>query len=305
VAAAGFRSTKGSPTADPAEGLVELNERFFRSGVGYQFLARRPRPQVSARDNPAAAPVSSGHRVVRHSGQRSASPACRCWVGHQSSTEFNKAVKHVLSVLVIAASLAVAASGRVQVQPGASPLRRHRPRLPRRIRSVPRCRRLCDARRACRPVRISHHQHKIGRLEHRGEHLATGNAIPAINPRGPASSAAARQIVPRFVADPPLEGDGFELSVPGRETVKPSWETGLLSRKRERICWGTEGSKRRPRDEMSLIVEGVVDSRMDVEKTLCGSRRLEPLHFVLSSPHNLMGSARSADQRCVNGVPAS
>src|ERR1700730_15586248 len=25
-----------------------------------------------------------------------------------------------------------------------------------------------------------------------------------------------------------LEGDGFELSVPGRETVKPSWETGLL-----------------------------------------------------------------------------
>ena len=38
------------------------------------------------------------------------------------------------------------------------------------------------------------------------------------------------------------EGDGFELSVPGRETVKPSWETGLLSRKRERICWGTEGS---------------------------------------------------------------
>src|SRR5204863_7938607 len=31
----------------------------------------------------------------------------------------------------------------------------------------------------------------------------------------------------------------FELSVPGRETVKPPWETGLLPRKRERICWGT------------------------------------------------------------------
>jgi hypothetical protein len=29
-----------------------------------------------------------------------------------------------------------------------------------------------------------------------------------------------------------LEGDGFELSVPGRETFKLSWETGLLSRKR-------------------------------------------------------------------------
>src|SRR6266446_9196481 len=46
--------------------------------------------------------------------------------------------------------------------------------------------------------------------------------------------------------DSPLEGDGFELSVPGRETVKPSWETGLLSRKRERICWGTEGSNPSP-----------------------------------------------------------
>jgi len=40
---------------------------------------------------------------------------------------------------------------------------------------------------------------------------------------------------------------------------------------------------------MSLIIEGVVDGRMNPEKTLCGSRRLEPLHFVLSSPHNLMG----------------
>ena len=45
----------------------------------------------------------------------------------------------------------------------------------------------------------------------------------------------------RGFADSAVEGDGFELSVPGRETVKPSWETGLLSRKRERICWGTEG----------------------------------------------------------------
>jgi hypothetical protein len=51
--------------------------------------------------------------------------------------------------------------------------------------------------------------------------------------------------MPKFT-DSPLEGDGFELSVPGRETVKPSWETGLLSRKRERICWGTEGSNPSP-----------------------------------------------------------
>jgi len=28
----------------------------------------------------------------------------------------------------------------------------------------------------------------------------------------------------RFASDSPLEGDGFELPVPGRETVKPSWE---------------------------------------------------------------------------------
>ena len=28
----------------------------------------------------------------------------------------------------------------------------------------------------------------------------------------------------RFAADSLQEGDGFELPVPGRETVKPSWE---------------------------------------------------------------------------------
>src|SRR5437867_1107928 len=50
----------------------------------------------------------------------------------------------------------------------------------------------------------------------------------------------------RGFADSAVEGDGFELSVPGRETVKPSWETGLLSRKRERICWGTESSNPSP-----------------------------------------------------------
>ncbi len=40
---------------------------------------------------------------------------------------------------------------------------------------------------------------------------------------------------------------------------------------------------------MSLMVEGVVDGGMDVEKTLRGTRRLEPLHLALSSPHDLMG----------------
>jgi hypothetical protein len=41
---------------------------------------------------------------------------------------------------------------------------------------------------------------------------------------------------------------------------------------------------------MSLMVEGVVDSGMDGEKTLGGSSRLEPLHLALSSPHDLMGA---------------
>ena len=39
---------------------------------------------------------------------------------------------------------------------------------------------------------------------------------------------------------------------------------------------------------MSLMVEGVVDGGMDVEKTLRGSGRLEPLHLALSSLHRLM-----------------
>jgi hypothetical protein len=39
---------------------------------------------------------------------------------------------------------------------------------------------------------------------------------------------------------------------------------------------------------MALEVEGVVDGRVHAEKTLRGARRLEPLHFALSSPHRLM-----------------
>src|ERR1700722_8523395 len=57
--------------------------------------------------------------------------------------------------------------------------------------------------------------------------------------------------------------------------------------------FGSEDAKGRPRDQMSLMVEGVVYSGMDIEKVLGGSRRLEPLHLALSSPNNLMGvSAR-------------
>jgi hypothetical protein len=41
------------------------------------------------------------------------------------------------------------------------------------------------------------------------------------------------------------------------------------------------------------MVEGVVDGGMDVEKPLRGSRRLEPLHLALPSPHDLMGVFRA------------
>jgi hypothetical protein len=40
---------------------------------------------------------------------------------------------------------------------------------------------------------------------------------------------------------------------------------------------------------MSLMVESIVDGGMDVKKPLRGSRRLEPLHLALWSPHDLVG----------------
>ena len=40
---------------------------------------------------------------------------------------------------------------------------------------------------------------------------------------------------------------------------------------------------------MALQVEGVVNRSVNAEETLGRSRRLEPLHLALSSPHDLMG----------------
>ena len=54
-------------------------------------------------------------------------------------------------------------------------------------------------------------------------------------------------------------------------------------------CFSSEDPKGRPRDEMSLMVEGVVNGGIDIQKTLRGSRRLESLHLAFSSPHDLMG----------------
>ena len=103
-----------------------------------------------------------------------------------------------------------------------------------------------------------------GQREARGSHDAAdtglvlrGGRIDLGDPK-PTSSGSKR-----FAIDSPLEGDGFELSVPGRETVKPSWETGLLSRKRERICWGTEGSNPSPssgESSANLIFGGRIPS---------------------------------------------
>ena len=48
---------------------------------------------------------------------------------------------------------------------------------------------------------------------------------------------------------------------------------------------GSEDPERRPRDEMALKIEGVVDGGVDAEKPLGGASRLEALYFVLSSSH--------------------
>jgi hypothetical protein len=80
-------------------------------------------------------------------------------------------------------------------------------------------------------------------------HLA-GKRLKNMFPAGAAPGA--RGADARFAVDSPLEGDGFELPVPGREPVRRG--TGLKSRKRERICSGTEGSQRGVRCELDTVV---------------------------------------------------
>src|SRR6202040_1464623 len=113
---------------------------------------------------------------------------------------------------------------------------------------------------------------RTSRSRHPERHQCGGNRLPHINPEdseevnddsgGTATvvtyredSVSARDQV-WFARDSPLEGDGFELSVPGREPVKPSWEKGLLSGCGSEaqgigflnppICWGTESSNPSP-----------------------------------------------------------
>jgi hypothetical protein len=56
-----------------------------------------------------------------------------------------------------------------------------------------------------------------------------------------------------------------------------------------RCRFGSKDPQGRSGDEMSLKVEGVMDGSMHFEKALGRSSRLEPLHFPLSSSHDLVG----------------
>jgi hypothetical protein len=60
---------------------------------------------------------------------------------------------------------------------------------------------------------------------------------------GEASPRFQRALWGKFAVDSPLEGDGFELPVPGREAVKPSCET--LSKTGADLL-GTQGSNPSP-----------------------------------------------------------
>src|SRR5207302_10688229 len=50
----------------------------------------------------------------------------------------------------------------------------------------------------------------------------------------------------------------------------------------------SEDPQCRSRDQVALKIERVVDGGMDAEKALCGSGRLEPLHFALWPADGLM-----------------
>jgi hypothetical protein len=111
---------------------------------------------------------------------------------------------------------------------------------------------------------------------------------------GPVSGSAAvggsppsrPSIIPSGLASSP----GFvNLSCLGRSRVK----RGRRSYRGNRVLplvrrLGTEDPERRPRDEMALKAEGIVDGGMHAQEALGRSSRLEALHFALSSSHHPM-----------------
>jgi len=86
-------------------------------------------------------------------------------------------------------------------------------------------------------------------------------------------------------------GGGFELSIPGRETVKPSWEADLLS-KRERICRGTGSSNPSPssRESAANLTSSIgrslrgrrLDTICDALGATSCSARLPPFSFGIA-----------------------
>ena len=63
---------------------------------------------------------------------------------------------------------------------------------------------------------------------------------------------------PKFAADSPLEGDGFELSVPGREPVRGRRDSSLENE--SEFCGGTEGSNPSPSSGESAA-NSILDGR--------------------------------------------
>jgi hypothetical protein len=73
----------------------------------------------------------------------------------------------------------------------------------------------------------------------------------------------------KFAVDSPLEGDGFELSVPGRETVKPIVGDGTTSSK-------TEADLLRNRKFESISLQ----RRVNCEPDLRGRHRSDLPHHI-------------------------
>jgi len=87
----------------------------------------------------------------------------------------------------------------------------------------------------------------------------------------------------------------------GSATVTSGIERGAGTDQVSRRChgvqplrcrFGSEDPERRPRDEMALIVERIVDRGMHAEEALGGRCRLEPLHLAFAPSHDLVGVLR-------------
>jgi hypothetical protein len=75
----------------------------------------------------------------------------------------------------------------------------------------------------------------------------------------------------------------------GRKSLNPVISSGSCGRAFPYTeCFGAKALESSSVFEVTLNVEGVVDGGVDVEKSLCGSGRLESLHLPFTSSHRLM-----------------